>query len=60
MQDKASLRMVLALVFILLALFCGYGLLTSFEPGNSMLWRVGYGFGALTFFSLGIRFGKGS
>ena len=52
--------MALALVFIILALACAYGLITSFEPGNSMLWRIGYGFGALTFFSLSVRLGKGS
>ena len=60
MQDNTSLRMLLAVIFILLALFCLYGLVGSFEPGNSMFWRVGYGLGTLTFFSLGIRFGKGS
>ena len=60
MQDKGGIRIALALLFLILAAFCGYGLLASFEPGNSMLWRIGYGFGALTFLSLGIRFGKGS
>tara|TARA_Y100000589_G_C27110653_1_gene612063 strand:- start:460 stop:642 length:183 start_codon:yes stop_codon:yes gene_type:complete len=60
MREKNTLRMALALVFIVLALACAYGLVTSFEPGNSMLWRIGYGFGALTFFSLSVRLGKGS
>ena len=60
MQDKRTLGIALALIFMVLALFCVYGLIASFEPGNSMLWRIGYGFGALTCFSLCLRFGKGS
>ncbi len=61
---------------MLLAAVCVYQLVESFkplnnitlrvdnmvwrEPGTSMPWRIAYGFGALTFFSLGVRFGKGS
>ena len=60
MRDRSIPHIGLALLFMVLTLICGYGLLSSFEPGNSMLWRIGYGFGALTFLSLAIRFGKGS
>ena len=33
----------------LLAAFCAFGFLASFESGNYILWRFGYGIAFLTF-----------
>jgi hypothetical protein len=44
-------RILGALVLLAFALFCGFGFLASFEPGNGWLWKVGYaavGCGCLT------------
>lgn len=38
----------LATLLLLIAAFCGYGFLASFEPGSSLAFRIGYPvFGAL-------------
>ena len=37
-------RILSALWLTMLALFCAFGFLASFEPGeNSLVWRTGYG-----------------
>lgn len=36
-------RVLGALVSTAMAVFCGFGFLDSFEPGNGILWKVGYG-----------------
>jgi hypothetical protein len=48
-------RILGALVLLAFALFCGFGFLASFEPGNGWQWKAGYGalgcaclFGAVT------------
>jgi hypothetical protein len=35
-------RIMGALAFLAIALFCGFGFLASFEPGNGWLWKAGY------------------
>ncbi|MDG2422344.1 MAG: hypothetical protein P8M22_00045 [Phycisphaerales bacterium] len=44
-----------AVIFLLLAMFCGYGLLASFEPGTFIAWKIGYGLGILVFLLLTLR-----
>jgi hypothetical protein len=46
------MRWLVALICFMIALFCGYGLLASFEPGAGMAWKIGYGFGAICFLAL--------
>lgn len=44
-------RILGALALFAFALFCGFGFLASFEPGNGLPWQVGYrelGCGCLT------------
>ncbi|MGH7969766.1 MAG: hypothetical protein ACREIC_13665, partial [Limisphaerales bacterium] len=36
-------RILAALVLLVSGLFCGFGFLASFEPGNGLAWRVVYG-----------------
>lgn len=36
-------RILGALVLLALFLFCAFGFLASFEPGNGLIWKVGYG-----------------
>jgi hypothetical protein len=36
-------RILAALVLLAIALFCAFGFLASFEPGNGLIWKVGYG-----------------
>jgi hypothetical protein len=40
---KLLARILAALVLFAMFLFCTFGFLASFEPGNGMLWKVGYG-----------------
>ena len=37
------MRILGALALIAIALFCGFGFLASFEPGNGWQWKAGYG-----------------
>lgn len=52
MSRSRSPYLILAALFLLLALFCLYGLLASFEPGNDIWWKIGYGVGIVIFLSL--------
>jgi hypothetical protein len=36
-------RILGALVLLAFAVFCGFGFLASFEPGNGWQWKAGYG-----------------
>ncbi len=36
-------RIVLAMLLFCVAAFCVFGFLASFEPGNGVQWKVGYG-----------------
>ena len=36
-------RVLGALTLVAMSLFCGYGFLESFEPGNGLMWKLGYG-----------------
>jgi peptidoglycan/LPS O-acetylase OafA/YrhL len=36
-------RIVLAMLLLCVAAFCVFGFLASFEPGNGVQWKVGYG-----------------
>jgi hypothetical protein len=36
-------RILAALVLLAMACFCVFGFLASFEPGNGLIWKVGYG-----------------
>lgn len=40
---KLLARILAALVLLAMALFCAFGFLASFEPGNGILWKFGYG-----------------
>jgi hypothetical protein len=46
------MRTVLVIVCLLAALLCGYGFITTLEPGVSVGWKVGYGAGAAAFLLL--------
>src|SRR5579859_2097521 len=39
---KTPARVIGALALLALALFCVFGFLASFEPGNGWQWRLGY------------------
>ncbi|MEE2941745.1 MAG: hypothetical protein VX460_15260 [Planctomycetota bacterium] len=41
------MKLITGLLFVALGLFCALGFLHSFEPGNAMAWRAGYGAAAL-------------
>jgi uncharacterized membrane protein len=43
MRFKTLARIVGAFMLLALALFCLFGFLASFEPGNGLLWKAGYG-----------------
>jgi hypothetical protein len=43
MRLKTLLRIVGALMLLATSLFCTFGFLASFEPGNGFIWKVGYG-----------------
>ena len=45
---------LLALLLWLIALFCVYGFLASFEPGTSMVFKIGYALGFVVMAALGI------
>ncbi|MDG2201731.1 MAG: hypothetical protein P8K80_11195 [Phycisphaerales bacterium] len=45
---------LLALLLWLMALFCVYGFLASFEPGNSVGFKIGYALGFVVLVVLGI------
>jgi hypothetical protein len=36
-------RILGSLALLALGLFCAFGFLASFEPGNGVQWRIGYG-----------------
>lgn len=36
------MKYLLALPLLLFALFCCYGFLATFEPGDFLAWRIGY------------------
>ena len=40
---KILARILGALVLLAISFFCVFGLLASFEPGNGLIWKVGYG-----------------
>ena len=40
---KTLLQILKSLALLSVAGFCGFGFLASFEPGNSLLWKAGYG-----------------
>jgi hypothetical protein len=40
---KILARILGALVLLAMALFCAFGFLASFEPGNGLIWKLGYG-----------------
>ena len=40
---KTLLQLLKSLALLSVAAFCAYGFLASFEPGNSPLWKAGYG-----------------
>ena len=40
---KLLARILGALVLLAMALLCAFGFLASFEPGNDLIWKVGYG-----------------
>jgi hypothetical protein len=40
---KLFARILAALVLLAMALLCVFGFLASFEPGNGLIWKVGYG-----------------
>ena len=52
-------RILLALVSLAIALFCGFGFLDSFEPGNGLIWKIGYGALACGFFAGAVLFVRG-
>jgi len=39
---KILARILGALVLLAMALFCVFGFFASFEPGNGLIWKVGY------------------
>lgn len=39
----AAARILTGLALVAVALFCVFGFLASFEPGNGLPWKVGYG-----------------
>ena len=41
-MDVKPVRVVMAVVLLLLAAFCGYGFLASFEPGAGLAFRIDY------------------
>jgi hypothetical protein len=43
MALKSLFRFLKSIAFISIAAFCGFGFMASFEPGNSPLWKAGYG-----------------
>ncbi|MCH2134165.1 MAG: hypothetical protein MK116_10485 [Phycisphaerales bacterium] len=56
MTASRPASVALAIIFFLLAVFCLYGLLASFEPGTSLWWKVGYGLAGVFFFATALRF----
>jgi hypothetical protein len=40
---KTILRIVGSLALLAIALFCAFGFIASFEPGNGWPWKVVYG-----------------
>ena len=40
---KILARILGALVLLAMALSCAFGFLASFEPGNGLIWKLGYG-----------------
>ena len=38
-----AVRIVLVLALVGIAVFCLFGFLTTLEPGDFILWRIGYG-----------------
>ena len=40
---KMIARIFGAFVLLAVALFCVFGFLASFEPGNGLIWKAGYG-----------------
>jgi hypothetical protein len=39
---QITVRILAALALLAIALFCSFGFLASFEPGNGFLWKAGY------------------
>jgi hypothetical protein len=37
-----ALRLVAAVLLVALAAFCAYGFVASFEPGDFLIFRIGY------------------
>jgi hypothetical protein len=40
---KTLFRILKSLALFFAAAFCGFGFMASFEPGNDLLWKAGYG-----------------
>jgi len=53
-------RILAALVLLAMALFCAFGFLASFEPGNGLIWKVGYGALACGFLVGAVAFLRGA